>query len=482
VSFDHAVRLDPASEPAWGGRAEALSELGDYSSAAESYARASFLNSGSAAHLTGMGEALIAAGRHAEAALAFDRAAVLSPGDARVWQGRGTALVYTKRFAEAADSFDKVIAIDPGNPAAWNGKGAALFHMKKYGEAVEVYDKAIELAPGNAPAWNNKALALAEMKDFRAAEAAFERAKRIAGWWTEPRIGKVSLYIALGNTANAYEAVGEAISAIGKDAGLLAARGFTELAMREYGSASGSFREAAERDLGNPAHLLWQSYADYLSAELDSGNDGNVYRDRIASVLSTLDKAHRLIEPEERDETLPPWAPHEEKKPGEKDARLMSDILYFKARCYFSLGDYDKTVRTLEECARLDAGDDRDVKRVLKNVWKNYSKPSLWRWWLSQPVNPWPKRILFFSVSLLALGLIVAHPLLVELMKPYTLDTAVYISLVALLIGILFVPLTEKTREEEYVFSLTPDLQRDPVVTTISLDGHIKQIRQNLSV
>ena len=97
-------------------------------------------------------------------------------------------------------------------------------------------------------------------------------------------------------------------------------------------------------------------------------------------------------------------------------------------------------------------------------------------------MNPWPKRILFFSVSLLALGLIIAHPLLVELIKPYTVDTAIYISLVALLIGILFVPLTEKTREEEYVFSLTPDLSRDPVVTPITLDGHIKQIRRNVSV
>jgi tetratricopeptide (TPR) repeat protein len=251
--------------------------------------------------------------------------------------------------------------------------------------------------------------------------------------------------------------------------------------MREYGSALESFREASESDPGNPAHLMWRAYAEYLSAEKNSDSGGNIYRDNIASVLDTLDKAHRMIEPEEKDETLPPWIHREKKTPDEKEFDAMSDILYFKARCYFKLGDYDKTLKALNECARPGAGDKRDVKRVLKIVWKNYSAPSLWRWWLAAPVNPWPKRILFFSVSLLASGLLLAHPLLVELIKPYAVNTAVYISLVAVLIGILFMPLTERTRETGYEFSLAPDLRRDPVLTPVTLDGHIKQIRRNLS-
>jgi tetratricopeptide (TPR) repeat protein len=353
--------------------------------------------------------------------------------------------------------------------------------MKKYAGAGGAFDKAIELEPENAPAWNNKALALLGIGDYRAAEAAYERARGVAGWWSEPRIGKVNLHLALGNAGKAYEAAENALSEIGNDAGLLAARGFAELAMREYGTASVSFGEAGERDPGNPAYLVWRAYADYLSAEIDSGNDENVYRDRAASVLHALEKAERLIEPEVKDDALPPWMPREEKKPGGKDAKLASDILYFKARCFFRLGDYDKAVRTLKECARLKSENSKEVNSVLVNVWKNYSKPPLWRWWLSSPVKPWPKRILFFIVSLLALGLIPAHPLIVELAEPYAISTAVYIFFIAILLGILFVPLTEKTREEVYEFSLAPDLRRDPVVTPVTLDGHIKETRKKLS-
>jgi len=479
-AFDAALAIDTSSESAWRGRAEALSELGEFQASAESYGHASSLDPGDASHPTGMGEALNAAGGYAEAACAFDKALSLSPEDARALLGRGIALVRTQRYSEAAESFGKAAAIDPANAAARNGRGAALYHMKKYGDAVAAFDSAIDIEPGFAPAWSNKALALAGLRDYRAAEAAWERTKGIAGWWTEPRVGKTYLYLSLGSAGYAYTESEEAISELGGEPELLASRGFAELAMRDYGSASGSFSQAAEREPGNPAHLLWQSYADYLSAETERGNGEDRYRDSVASVLRTLDKAHRLIVPEEKGEPLPPWMPREEKKPGDKEARLLSDIVYFRARCYYRLGDYDRSVSELRECARIQAGDAANVKRVLKNVWLNRAKPSLLSRWLSSPVRPWPGRILFFSVILAALGLLIAHPILSELVKPYRIDTAVYIFMVAAILGILFFPLTERPRDEDYEFSLTPDLSRDPVLAPVTLDELIRHKRRTL--
>jgi tetratricopeptide (TPR) repeat protein len=290
------------------------------------------------------------------------------------------------------------------------------------------------------------------------------------------------MYLGAGNTGKAYLTVNEAISGIGADTLLLCTRGFTELEMRDYESAAQSFSEASDSDIGNPAHLLWQAYADFLSAERDSAPDENIYRDYIASVIRTLDKALGMVEPDGKKEALPPWIPKEVERADEDEIRLKSDILRFKSHCYFKLGDYDKSVGALKECAEIDRQNNKEVKRVLKNIWKNNVRPSLWRWWLSQPVNPWPKRVLFFAISLFALGLIAVHPFVEELIYPYEINWAVYIFLIAALFGILFVPLTERKKETGFAFSLTPDLRRDPVLTPVTLDDHIKQIRRNPSV
>ncbi|HVY54221.1 MAG TPA: tetratricopeptide repeat protein, partial [Thermodesulfobacteriota bacterium] len=390
------------------------------------------------------------------------------------------ALINTKRYGEAYESFNKAAAIDPASAQAWNGRGASLHHMKKYGDAVADYDRAIEKEPSFAPAWNNKALALLGLRDYRAAEAAYERAKGAAPWWAEPRIGKTHLYLSLGSAAQAYCTAEDAVSAIGGRPELLASRGFAELALKEYGSASRSFGAALERDPGNPAHLLWQSYADFLSAGLDRSKDEDRYTDSLASILRTLEKARRLIVPEDKGEPQYPWIPREEKKPGDKDARLLSDIVYFKARCCYELGDYDKAVSELKECARMRAGGEGDVRNVLEKVWSNHVKPSVISRWLSSPVRPWPKRILFFSLILIALALVVIHPILGELIKPYRIDSAVYIFTVAVILGIIFLPLTGRPGDYDYEFSLAPDLSKDPVVTPVTLEDHIRSERRNL--
>jgi hypothetical protein len=71
-------------------------------------------------------------------------------------------------------------------------------------------------------------------------------------------------------------------------------------------------------------------------------------------------------------------------------------------------------------------------------------------------------------VILIAAGLIAFHPFIDEWINPSKVNTAVYIFLIALILGVLFLLLTERKRDASFSFSLTPDLRRSPVPNTIS--------------
>jgi hypothetical protein len=81
--------------------------------------------------------------------------------------------------------------------------------------------------------------------------------------------------------------------------------------------------------------------------------------------------------PDGKKEDLPPRFQKEEDPAEDSGSSLKSDLLRFKSYCYFRLGDYDISAVALKQCAGIDKRNEVDLKRTMKDIWKNKVNPSL---------------------------------------------------------------------------------------------------------
>jgi tetratricopeptide (TPR) repeat protein len=109
-----------------------------------------------------LGSALEEAGRHAEARDAYDRVLKLQPTAAALL-GRGNCLYALGRVDEALEDFDAALQFDAACVDAHNNRAAALIRRSRYDEALAAVERALALQPQHAGAKQNLCLILNEL-------------------------------------------------------------------------------------------------------------------------------------------------------------------------------------------------------------------------------------------------------------------------------------------------------------------------------
>lgn len=115
-------------------------------------------------------------GKAAMAAETAARALFLDPGNADAWYRNGTALDALDDQDGALASFRKAVELNPDHADARLNIGAVLADLGKVDEALLEYDRILAHRPDYAEAWSNKAVALAKLSRLEEALAHYQRA------------------------------------------------------------------------------------------------------------------------------------------------------------------------------------------------------------------------------------------------------------------------------------------------------------------
>jgi Flp pilus assembly protein TadD len=140
--------------------AQAAAESGDFSLAAQIYARAAAANPADTAAQLRYADALARGGDMAAARdLLKSRLATVSD-PVQLRDGLGSIYVVTGQPALAIAEYDAVLAARPDDMRALVNKGVALDLLGRHDDAQVLYRKALALAPGDAAILNDMALSM----------------------------------------------------------------------------------------------------------------------------------------------------------------------------------------------------------------------------------------------------------------------------------------------------------------------------------
>jgi serine/threonine-protein kinase len=141
VEFEHAVEIEPTSDDAYRGLADAYEDLGKPAEAEKTYRRAIELRPRYWVLYSALGKFYDRQARYAEAASMFSQVIALAPDSIRGYYDLGAMYIYQGRYAEAIGMFQRSIAIRP-TAGAYSNLGSAYFYLRRYYEADSAYGEA----------------------------------------------------------------------------------------------------------------------------------------------------------------------------------------------------------------------------------------------------------------------------------------------------------------------------------------------------
>jgi len=204
-----ATRLAPEEAAGWGNLGNALSALGQHEQAIAALQTATRLQPDGAIGFFNLGAALSAAGRIAEAAKALMRAVTIDPSFSAASVNLSSRLRLLGQPEAARAAAMLAVQAAPSLPQAWVALGNAWLDLGGFAEAVAAFRQALERHAFYPPAFVNLALALAAAGALHEALAVNEAAIKLAPGMAEPRLGRATTLLALGDFAQgwpAYEA------------------------------------------------------------------------------------------------------------------------------------------------------------------------------------------------------------------------------------------------------------------------------------
>jgi tetratricopeptide (TPR) repeat protein len=164
ISYDRALELDPSNITLLKDKGLALANLGKYSEAVDSFAKATSLNSSDAQAWNLEGFTLaVNLERYDEGVACIDRALKLDSAYYDAWISKGMALANAGALDESITSFDEAMKINPLDPKGWNNKGVVLREQGKYQDALSCFNRALALNPSYEIAQNNRELTLQDI-------------------------------------------------------------------------------------------------------------------------------------------------------------------------------------------------------------------------------------------------------------------------------------------------------------------------------
>ncbi|MEI7563697.1 MAG: tetratricopeptide repeat protein, partial [bacterium] len=162
--YDKAAETSYSIDVYWCDRGLALSDLGQFEDAMESYKRALEINPRSFKAFKNRANVLYRIGRYYEAIDDFRKALDINSQLIDAWYGMGNAMGKLGRYKEAVSAYENALKINISFIDAWVSRGVALGNMARYQEAAESFERALEINPSLKEALYGKYLALQKIK------------------------------------------------------------------------------------------------------------------------------------------------------------------------------------------------------------------------------------------------------------------------------------------------------------------------------
>ncbi len=149
-----ATSLDPTSDDAFRGLAEAYGKLNKPAEAEATYRKAINLRPQYWAGYSWLGVFFWQQGRYDDAAKVFKEVISLAPDNYRGYSDLGAMYVVKGQYADAIATLEKSVARRP-NSAAYNNLGGAYFAMRKFDEAAHSFEEGLKIEKNNWLGWGN---------------------------------------------------------------------------------------------------------------------------------------------------------------------------------------------------------------------------------------------------------------------------------------------------------------------------------------
>jgi Flp pilus assembly protein TadD len=177
--FERVLAIDPQSEDAYHGLAQAYAAMGLTDKAVEAWRSDIALHPNSVDPYNQLGKFELNRGNYGAAVANFRSALRLAPNDPSILSDMGAALAHAGSLAESRKALEDSIRLEPSY-AAWNNLGDLDLKEKHFAPAAADYDKALEFNSADYRVWTNLALARTRTPGQKEkAKDAFEHAARL---------------------------------------------------------------------------------------------------------------------------------------------------------------------------------------------------------------------------------------------------------------------------------------------------------------
>ncbi|MFC5498216.1 tetratricopeptide repeat protein [Caenimonas terrae] len=223
----------------WIGRGNTLLGEGKVQEALDCYRNAIAADPANASAHVNAGFALQALERHGEATDSLRQAAALDPQNPDARYLLGVSLAAVADFAGAADSFQSAVRLNPGFAFAHVGLAKAQEQLGRPREAAQSYEHAIA-SDGDLAEEVGMDLArlLVDLQSWDAALSRLERVSPERPRWSALRAAALH---GRGDSAQALQALDEALRSNPQDLSALHTRGNVRFALQRYGEAVADF-------------------------------------------------------------------------------------------------------------------------------------------------------------------------------------------------------------------------------------------------
>ena len=175
-----AAELEPTSDAALSGLANAYQQLGRADDAEKTFRKAIALRPNYWASYNWLGIFYMGAARYDDAVQMFSQVIALVPDSFAGYSNLGGVYIQSGNYAKAIPALERSIAIRPTAPAVSN-LAFAHFNLKGYAESAALFEKASQLDPEDFQIWGNLGDAYYWTKNQRSqSRPAYEKAVDLA--------------------------------------------------------------------------------------------------------------------------------------------------------------------------------------------------------------------------------------------------------------------------------------------------------------
>ena len=146
--FEAALDIDPASDAAYRGLADAHESLGNFDAAERTLRRAIQLKPSYYLGHSLIGEFYVRRARYEDAAREFQREITLLPNGEQAYTRIGAVYIYLGRYEDAVTVLRKSIDLRPSAPV-YSNLGSTYLRLRRFGDAISAFEAAVRLSPKN---------------------------------------------------------------------------------------------------------------------------------------------------------------------------------------------------------------------------------------------------------------------------------------------------------------------------------------------